>query len=72
MSQIKGNSTLTEIFNVLISALFSVITRRVVVISYDVSGQLIGPIFKGQESEEKVWNPISAWFIQGRVKALGR
>ena len=34
------------------SALFCVVMQRVVVISYDVSGQPIDPIFTGQESNQ--------------------
>jgi hypothetical protein len=35
------------------SALFWDITRRLVVLFTDVSGQRIGPIFTGQESEKE-------------------
>ena len=41
-------------------ALFWVITQRVAVIPYDVSGQNSGPFFKGQESKTKAGHLIPA------------
>jgi len=51
------------------TALFCVITQQVVEFLTDVSGQPIGPIFKGQEPKNKAGNP-STKFIPRKVHAV--